>query len=346
MFFTHKNIIILLGLLISAFAEFNPSILYTTNEIDEYVPSPQWRSIDDEEITPETWRSIHLEIRKTDGSMAKIDLLRPLWWLEETKAEVGGTLNLSILEMGIEGDAKIIKIGPCSTDSRNRDPKYQVVTGKYTYENAIILDLTFNNDAENNLGVTPNHRFWSTSRNAWVEAEQLKIGESVKTKDGIAQLTTRSQRPGRHTVYNLEVHKSHTFYVANQCILTHNQSSAGVVPGAINAGLASKSAKGITGIDFENYLQKKLSGRGSFKMDGRQFDGAYNNRWYEAKSGKYWENHAQIGKGFDKFRSDIGERASIARKHGALFEVHSNTPIPSHVKDWLTKKGIPFFEHE
>ncbi len=130
MFFIHKNIIILLGLLISSFAVFNPSILYAVNVIGEYVPSPQFRSIDDEEITPETWRSIHLEIRKTDGSKAKIDLLRPLWWLEEAKAEVGGTLNLSILEMGIEGDAKILKIGPCTTDSRNRDPKYQVVTGR------------------------------------------------------------------------------------------------------------------------------------------------------------------------------------------------------------------------
>ncbi len=172
--------------------------------------------------------------------MAKIDLLRPLWWLEETKAEVGGTLNLSILEMGIEGDAKVLKIGPCTTDSRNRDPKYQVVTGKYTYENAIILDLTFNNDTENNLGVTPNHRFWSTSRNSWIEAEQLKIGESVKTKDGIAQLTSRTQRPGRHTVYNLEVHKSHTYYVANQCILAHNNSCP-VKAGITNTSLDLKS---------------------------------------------------------------------------------------------------------
>ncbi len=90
---------------------------------------------------------------------------------------------------------------------------------------------------------------------------------------------------------------------------------------------------------------KKLGGKGSFKAGGREFDGAVENIWYEAKSGRYWENYAQSGSGFDKFKSDIGERMAIAIKNGATYEIHSNTPIPSHVKEWLTKKGIPFTEH-
>lgn len=69
------------------------------------------------------------------------------------------------------------------------------------------------------------------------------------------------------------------------------------------------------------------------------------NRWYEAKSGRYWEDHAQVGKGFDKFRSDIGSKRALANENGATFEVHSNTPIPTHVKDWLGNKNIPFTEH-
>lgn len=178
--------------------------------------------IDNEEVTPETWRSINLEMRKADGSIAKVDLLRPLWWLEEAKAGVGGTIVLSMPEMGIEGDAKVLSIRPCKADSRKGDPKYRVVTGKFTHENAIVLDLHFNNNPNDPLGVTPNHPLWSQTRNDWVEAGQLKVGEYVKTKDGIAQLTMRSQRPGRHKVYNLEVHKDHTYYVSNLGILAHN----------------------------------------------------------------------------------------------------------------------------
>ena len=182
-------------------------------------------------------------MRKADGSIAKIDLLRPLWWLKEASAEIGETIELSMPEMGIEGEAKVLSIGPCKADSRKGDPKYRVVTGKFTHENAIVLDLHFNNNPNDPLGVTPNHPLWSQTRNGWVEAGQLKVGEYVKTKDGIEQLTIRSQRPGRHKVYNLEVHKDHTYYVSNLGILAHNScakniSTGRTAPKSLNEKLA------------------------------------------------------------------------------------------------------------
>ncbi|MEO1082698.1 MAG: hypothetical protein AAFY88_00495, partial [Acidobacteriota bacterium] len=51
-------------------------------------------SIDDEEITPATWRGLDLELRQEDGSVVEIGLLRPIWWLELAKAEVGGEIHL------------------------------------------------------------------------------------------------------------------------------------------------------------------------------------------------------------------------------------------------------------
>jgi len=179
-------------------------------------------SIDDEEVTPETWRSIDLEIHKPDGSLAKIGLLRPLWWLKDAQAEVGGAIFLSMPEMGIEGEAKVISIGPCKADSRKGSPGLRVVTGKFTHENATVLDLYFNNNPNEPLGVTPNHPLWSVTRNGWIEAGHLEVGEYLKTKTGIAKLTMRTQRSGRHKVYNLEVHKDHTYYVSNLSILAHN----------------------------------------------------------------------------------------------------------------------------
>lgn len=35
-------------------------------------------------------------------------------------------------------------------------------------------------------------------------------------------------------------------------------------------------------------------------------------------------------------------RLNIARQNGATYELYSNIPIPQVIKDWLTKKGIPF----
>ncbi|ENW81689.1 hypothetical protein F909_01373 [Acinetobacter sp. ANC 3929] len=113
------------------------------------------------------------------------------------------------------------------------------------------------------------------------------------------------------------------------------------VQGVPNLG----GAKGLVGVDFELYLKNLYGGKGSFKLGGREFDGALGNRWYEAKSGNYWNDVIGKEDGLVKFRSDMGSRLAIAKANNATYELHSNTPIPQNIKDWLTQKGIKFYEH-
>ncbi|MDA0921941.1 MAG: hypothetical protein O2945_22985 [Planctomycetota bacterium] len=40
-----------------------------------------------------------------DGSTADVELLRPSAWMTDQQAEVGGTIEVSVLECGIEGQA-------------------------------------------------------------------------------------------------------------------------------------------------------------------------------------------------------------------------------------------------
>ncbi len=87
-----------------------------------------------------------------------------------------------------------------------------------------------------------------------------------------------------------------------------------------------------------------FGGTGGFMAGGRQFDGAIGNRWYEAKSGKYWETIMASKKELNRFTSSMGQRLDIAKKNGATYELFSNTPIPKTIKDWLTKKDIKFTE--
>jgi hypothetical protein len=103
----------------------------------------------------------------------------------------------------------------------------------------------------------------------------------------------------------------------------------------------------LRGFDFEDYLVKLFKGKGSFKMDSREFDGAYKNVWFEAKSGDYWIDRVgnKGSDGFKKFTSDMGSHLAIAKKYGKEFVLHSNSPIPKHVKLWLDKIGIKYFEH-
>ena len=100
--------------------------------------------------------------------------------------------------------------------------------------------------------------------------------------------------------------------------------------------------KGLVGVDFELYLKNLYGGKGSFKLGGRGFDGALGNRWYEAKSGNYWNDVVGKEGGLGKFTSDMGSRLAIAKANHATYELHSNTPIPQNIKDWLIQKGIKF----
>lgn len=180
--------------------------------------------LDATDITMPLWRSLDFEMPNSDGSISELSVLRPLWWIEETGAKVGETIDLAMHEIGISGMAKVLKIGPCEVDSRENPKNSQIVTGKIKHHNAEVWDLVFNNDTAKPLGVTANHPIYSFDRDDWVPAGELKINEQVRTLDGTATLTSKSKRPGRETVYNLEVHRSHAYHVSQFGILAHNSN--------------------------------------------------------------------------------------------------------------------------
>jgi ribosomal protein L9 len=105
-------------------------------------------------------------------------------------------------------------------------------------------------------------------------------------------------------------------------------------------------AKGLVGKKFEAWLHSSYGGIESFSKGGREFDGAFGNRWYEAKSGNYWRDVTSKPRKLEKFRSDMGDRKRIANENGGTYELHSNTPIPKDIKNWLNKKGISTYEHQ
>jgi len=182
------------------------------------------RSYDDEDVDPRTWRSIELEKKESDGSLTKVDLLRPTWWLEEYGATEGASIYLDLTEICVSGNFQVKSIDPCP-DIEPGKPGTQPVIGKFTHENAVVLDLTFEGESKP-LGVTANHPIWSETHQKYLPAGEFKIGEEVKILNGTSKLLQVAQRPGRHTVYNLEVHKDHVYRVGESGILVHNKQPA------------------------------------------------------------------------------------------------------------------------
>ena len=79
------------------------------------------------QVDPATWRHLALLCRKTDGSIADVELLRPLTWLKEQGAVSGGSVEISVPECGIEGQARVLSIDDCPP-LQPTPPGYRTVT--------------------------------------------------------------------------------------------------------------------------------------------------------------------------------------------------------------------------
>jgi hypothetical protein len=184
-----------------------------------YIPG----DIDGTDITPLLWRHIDLVMYKPDGDIAEINILRPLWWVQNTHTLVGSDIDIGFEEIGISGFAKVIAIKPCTSSSLDNLPGLQIVTGKIQHRHAETWNLYFGNDNKvAQIGVTQHHPLFSVDRNIWIPAGDIAINERVATIDGIVVLSKKEKRSDDETVINIEVHRSHVYHVSQINILAHN----------------------------------------------------------------------------------------------------------------------------
>lgn len=170
------------------------------------LPKPQPRSVDAEDVDPATWRRIELLAWKPDEETCDIVLLRPTWWIEQAGAKVGALIRLAMPEMGVDGPAKVLSIGPCPR-MQERKPGTRVVTGTFKHKAKLVLHLHLEG-LDKPIGVTPNHPIYSLDRAEFIPAGKLRVGERLKTHTSVSAVVTEIVAvPGEQAVYNLEVHR-------------------------------------------------------------------------------------------------------------------------------------------
>ena len=173
------------------------------------------------EVDQATWLQLTLRAPRVDGNWSHVVLLRPASWVEEHSATVGGKLEISVDDCGIEGDAEVLAIDPCPPIMAGSG---RVVTGTYRHEAAQILDLHVEG-LEKPIGTTPNHLFWSADREEFIPAGGLQPGERLDDLVGKPRVMRAVLRDQPETVYNLEVEVDHLYHVGPSGILVHNGKS-------------------------------------------------------------------------------------------------------------------------
>ncbi|GAA5001280.1 polymorphic toxin-type HINT domain-containing protein [Kitasatospora paranensis] len=114
---------------------------------------------------------------------------------------------------------------------------------------------------------TAHHPYWDESTSRWTDAEDVKVGDKLRSSDGTSVVVTaaRSYNTAPRTAYNLTVADIHTYYVlaGSTPILVHNCNGAvnghtsacpcasgGTPVGPINARLAGGTHP-VTGVPFD-----------------------------------------------------------------------------------------------
>ena len=161
-----------------------------------------------------------LRTAKPAGSdnLVDVELLRPLSWIEQAGAVVGSQIRFELAELGIDGPACVLAIEPCSEIEAGRG---RVITGTFTTARCAVLELRLSNGEV--LEPSPPHRFYSETRQDWVAAGELRVGELLRTWSGQAvTVESISLKAAEHRVYNLEVEQEHHFFVGESGVLVHN----------------------------------------------------------------------------------------------------------------------------
>jgi hypothetical protein len=185
----------------------NPEL--STDDRTGFLPDP----------IPETWNVAVFEMKKSDGSHIDFTLLRPVEWFTMLDAESGKFIFIDLPEMGIQGEAKLLRIEPCSPI---KPGKGNVVTGTFKHLANGTIDL-YVEGLSKPIGCTGNHPFWSVTRQEFIDAGKLLPDEELLLHDG--QKTKVVQilpRPGPRNVYNIEVLNEHVYEVGWSGILVHN----------------------------------------------------------------------------------------------------------------------------
>lgn len=174
------------------------------------------------DIHPATWRTVRLRMFQHDVEY-DLAFLRPVPWLESQNAHAGGSIHLQLHEMGLDGPAEVVAIEPCPEIEPDDGTGRNVVTGTMAHPgpNILYLDIT---GLEEPLGVTDTHPIWSESRQDFVKAGKLQIGEQFRTLTGESATLTalHPHRGPPEMVFNLEVDAEHVYCVSRLANLVHN----------------------------------------------------------------------------------------------------------------------------
>ena len=256
------------------------------------------------EVDQSTWRLVKFSLKGEGDDVFEIQRLYPANWIEKNGIKLGSRFPFAAPEMGIGGDAEVVDVKPCPAIV---SAKGRVVLMTVTHFNPAVLQLTLAG-MNKPLEPTAMHRLFSADRNDWVQAQELRVGDHLKTADGMVEVLAIAHKPGIHRVYNMEVETEHRYLVSKLQVVSHNSCAA-------DSNVVSESSRRRALDAAQDHAQVPRESKGGEKIG--------------------WDDLNNKGENTARIRSEGGaDRGRRDPQTGARFEDHPDghphLPGPAH----------------
>ena len=200
---------------------------------DRVLTTDSVESLAEDDLMVSSWRHVVLTMPNPEAPTDTLDIevIRPLSWVKELGAAPGGTIEFVLPEMGLWGDATVVRVADCPPIESGPG---QVVLATVTHRNDQVYEIRFDAHAEP-LYPTARHRLFSVDRGTWIRTDELREGERLLTADGCVSVLSTCRYPGAHRVYNIEVQTEHSYFVGFTRLLSHNVNPCGQAAEGVDA---------------------------------------------------------------------------------------------------------------
>jgi len=163
-----------------------------------------------------------------------------------------------------------------------------------------------------------NHPWWSEDRQKFVEASELKAGETLRTAAGkLTQIVSITPRASAETVYNLEVNREHVYYVGESGLLVHNTCPNGLrnASKGLREIFSGGSVRGKNIISIrESLLQNGFTQSLAKNKKGYLFLNSAGEQVRVMRRNGAWD--LRVRNGFGNYLDEFGDNAAPSFTHG------------------------------
>jgi hypothetical protein len=248
-------------------------------------------------------------------------MIRPTVFWQQQRAVPGASVFMEFPELEVSTHATVRKVEPCPPIAEGTG---NVVTARIVTLTATdLVEITL--ETGETITGTPPHPIWSVEEDDWIELGEIEEGDFVLTDHGPLEVIETASRTTAETVYNVEVHGHHVYYIGDDGVLVHNATAK------YNTGTVGKVVNRLTDKASRVSLRGKslISGARALKRAGLKrvkgengawlFKDKFNNiraKWVPrtAREPQHWSKYAPGNRG--QYLNNAGRKvSSVDRAH-------------------------------